>query len=198
MAWLPTFLFGPPERPEQRLTLHHAGDVWRFREVPGEFRNVREAIAYAGKFMRGVPVKIEELSNPLGESAFVKIFQGKGRFAGRYMVEEMRGGEGFMSTAPTARNRWYGSRAEARQAAERIADRRRKQGVPAEVKQMFRDNPLRPGASQEVISYNIRKMMREGYPHNQALAAALNSARKTGRGKRAEHLRRQARAAGIR
>ena len=43
-----------------------------------------------------------------------------------------------------------------------------------------RSNPLKRGSSRAVISYNIRKLKREGYPQKQAVAAALNNARRTG------------------
>ena len=38
--------------------------------------------------------------------------------------------------------------------------------------------PLKIGSSQATISKNIRKMMTEGYPQRQAVAASLTSARK--------------------
>jgi hypothetical protein len=41
--------------------------------------------------------------------------------------------------------------------------------------------PLAKGSSKKTISKNIRKMMREGYPQKQAVAASLSSARKTKR-----------------
>lgn len=36
--------------------------------------------------------------------------------------------------------------------------------------------PLKKGTSEKTISQNIRKMRREGYPENQAVAAAMNQA----------------------
>ena len=47
--------------------------------------------------------------------------------------------------------------------------------------------PLEKGSSKKTVSKNIRKMMREGYPQKQAVAASLSTARKskkTKRGKR--------------
>ncbi len=41
--------------------------------------------------------------------------------------------------------------------------------------------PLDPGSSQETISENIREMMASGHPQKQAVAAALENARRTGR-----------------
>jgi len=38
--------------------------------------------------------------------------------------------------------------------------------------------PLSKGSSKKTVSKNIRKMMREGYPQKQAVAASLSSARK--------------------
>jgi hypothetical protein len=38
--------------------------------------------------------------------------------------------------------------------------------------------PFKLGGSQKTISKNIRKMMREGYPQRQAVAASLSTARK--------------------
>lgn len=44
--------------------------------------------------------------------------------------------------------------------------------------------PLKLGSSQNTISKNIRKMMREGFPQRQAVAASLTSARKGRKPKR--------------
>jgi len=43
--------------------------------------------------------------------------------------------------------------------------------------------PLKPGKSQKAISYNIRKMRREGRGNAQAVAIALNTA---GKGRKKE------------
>jgi hypothetical protein len=40
--------------------------------------------------------------------------------------------------------------------------------------------PLAPGNSQAVVSKNIEEMRKHGHPENQAVAAALSNARKTG------------------
>ena len=41
--------------------------------------------------------------------------------------------------------------------------------------------PLKKGSSRKTVSANIRKMMREGYPQRQAVAASLSTARKSKR-----------------
>lgn len=40
--------------------------------------------------------------------------------------------------------------------------------------------PLKKGKSKKVIGENIREMESSGHPHKQAIAAALNEARKSG------------------
>lgn len=52
--------------------------------------------------------------------------------------------------------------------------------------------PLAKGKSQKTISSNIREMMEAGHPRNQAIAAAMSQARKSGadhqkRGGRRKH-----------
>lgn len=44
--------------------------------------------------------------------------------------------------------------------------------------------PLKPGASKAIVSNNIRELRASGYPPKQAVAIALDHARKTGRKKR--------------
>jgi hypothetical protein len=44
--------------------------------------------------------------------------------------------------------------------------------------------PLKKGKSKKVISSNIREMIRAGHPQKQAVAAALSTARKSGKRKR--------------
>ena len=41
--------------------------------------------------------------------------------------------------------------------------------------------PLAKGTSHKTVGKNIRKMIREGYPQKQAVAASLSSARKSKR-----------------
>ena len=40
--------------------------------------------------------------------------------------------------------------------------------------------PLKRGSSRKTISDNIRKLRREGYPQQQAVAIAMEQARRTG------------------
>ncbi len=40
--------------------------------------------------------------------------------------------------------------------------------------------PLKKGKSKATISANIREMVKSGHPQKQAIAAALNQARKSG------------------
>lgn len=40
--------------------------------------------------------------------------------------------------------------------------------------------PLKKGKSKPVIKANIKKMMKEGYPQKQAVAASLNQSKKSG------------------
>lgn len=44
--------------------------------------------------------------------------------------------------------------------------------------------PLKRGNSQKVISENIRRLRREGKPRDQAVAIALEHARRTGKKKK--------------
>lgn len=43
--------------------------------------------------------------------------------------------------------------------------------------------PLKKGSSQKVISSNIREMIKAGHPKDQAVAAAMNKAGKSKKGK---------------
>jgi hypothetical protein len=40
--------------------------------------------------------------------------------------------------------------------------------------------PLKKGSSRATISANIKEMIKSGHPQNQAVAAALSTARKSG------------------
>jgi hypothetical protein len=40
--------------------------------------------------------------------------------------------------------------------------------------------PLRKGTSRSVVSSNIREMIKSGHPQKQAVAAALDTARRSG------------------
>lgn len=40
--------------------------------------------------------------------------------------------------------------------------------------------PLKEGKSKKIISENVEEMQHSGYGHNQAVAASLNQARKSG------------------
>lgn len=57
--------------------------------------------------------------------------------------------------------------------AKRIGGERRRRNTNGKA----RENPLTRGWSRQVISQNIRKMVREGYPQKQAVAASLDTAR---------------------
>ena len=41
--------------------------------------------------------------------------------------------------------------------------------------------PLKKGSSKAVVSKNIREMVKAGHPQKQAVAAALSTARKSGK-----------------
>jgi hypothetical protein len=43
--------------------------------------------------------------------------------------------------------------------------------------------PLKHGSSKATVSANIKEMVKAGHPHKQAVAAALDTARRTGHGK---------------
>lgn len=43
---------------------------------------------------------------------------------------------------------------------------------------MLKQNPLRSGASREIVSKNISTLVHEGYPQKQAVAIALSNARR--------------------
>ena len=43
--------------------------------------------------------------------------------------------------------------------------------------------PLKSGSSKKVISQNIREMVKAGHPQNQAVAASMNKAGKSKKGK---------------
>ncbi len=44
--------------------------------------------------------------------------------------------------------------------------------------------PLKKGTGKKVVSENIREMVHSGHPQKQAVAAAMNQARHSGRGKK--------------
>lgn len=44
--------------------------------------------------------------------------------------------------------------------------------------------PLKKGYSRKTVSKNISKMVREGYPQRQAVAASLSSARRSRKGRK--------------
>ena len=39
--------------------------------------------------------------------------------------------------------------------------------------------PLKPGSDKKTIAYNISEMIKAGHPHDQAVAAAMDQARKS-------------------
>lgn len=53
--------------------------------------------------------------------------------------------------------------------------------------------PLKAGSSREVIGDNVREMRKSGHSAKQAVAAALNNARKSKRGGKRKHHRKSAR-----
>jgi len=44
--------------------------------------------------------------------------------------------------------------------------------------------PLKKGSGRETVSQNISEMVKSGYPQKQAVAASLESARRSGGGKK--------------
>lgn len=44
--------------------------------------------------------------------------------------------------------------------------------------------PLKKGTSKATVSANIREMVKSGYPQKQAVAASLETARRSGKGKK--------------
>lgn len=52
-------------------------------------------------------------------------------------------------------------------------------GDRAEVEVSVKSNPLKRGRGPKIVSANIRKLMHEGYPQKQAVAIALNTARRS-------------------